>query len=274
MGRLTDDDRRWGPFTWGRSSWNLWRAVWSSGGGAYDEGDPRNDLTVYFAGWVVRVWLPTLLRPRRRWVDCSSYAWSTSPAGGYWDVKPREYGFCLIDGHLMLFLGAQTDDSSTTQSWSCFLPWTQWRHVRFTLYDLEGREFWTQEDRADVSGMDKFEAQREAERLCPKAVFEFDDSDGKRIRCTTHIQEREYRRGTNSFRWLSWFTKPRISRSLNLEFSEQVGPEKGSWKGGMLGHGIEMWVGEDAEAAFRRYCDMDQRSKFGAYRITYVGRVA
>ena len=76
------------------------------------------------------------------------------------------------------------------------------------------------------------------------------------------------------FRWLSVFAKPKISRSLSIEFSEEVGPEKGSWKGGTLGTGTTMLAHEDAEAAFRRYCEEDHHSKYRQYRITYVGRVS
>ena len=46
----------------------------------------------------------------------------------------------------------------------------------------------------------------------------------------------------------------KIRRSLDLEFSGETGPEKGSWKGGTVGTGIEMLPGELHEAAFRRYC--------------------
>lgn len=273
MGRLTDNDRRFGPLTWGECGkhWRPWRAVWSSGGG--DERDARNSLTVYAFGWIVRLWLPSILRPWKQWVDTSRYAWSKGPGAGYWEVEPREFGFSLSEGFLQLFLGPQTDDSTTTKSWCCHLPWTQWRHVRFTLYDLDGNEFWTQRDADPVKvGEYPWQHRQEAEALAPKAVFEFDDFDGKRISATTHIEEREWRLGTGWFKWLALFAKPRIRRSLDIKFSEEVGPEKGSWKGGTTGHGIDMLAHEDAEAAFRRYCEQEQRAKNATYRITYVGR--
>ena len=64
--------------------------------------------------------------------------------------------------------------------------------MRFTLYDLEGHEFWTQrDDEKRAVGFAAFDAQSEATALAPKAFFEFDDFDGKRIKATTHIEERE-----------------------------------------------------------------------------------
>lgn len=273
MGRLTDNDRHLGPITYARSSWSPWRLVYSSGG----EDEKFNSITAYAFGWVARLKLPNILQPWRRKIVAQSWDAATVARMGrnwYYDEHPREYGFSLHEGFLQLFLGAQTHDSETTQSWSTHLPWTQLRHVRFTLYDLEGYEFWTQrEDEKRAQGFASFDAQREATALAPKAVFEFDDHDGKRIKATTHIEEREWRLGTGWFRWLSVFAKPKISRSLSIEFSEEVGPEKGSWKGGTLGTGITMLAHEDAEAAFRRYCEEEHRSKYQSYHITYVGRV-
>jgi hypothetical protein len=105
----------------------------------------------------------------------------------------------------------------------------------------------------------------------PKARFELDDYDGKRIQAATHIEEREWRFGTGWFKWLSVFRKPKIRRSLSINFSDEVGPEKGSWKGGTTGTGIDMLTDELHEAAFRRFCDQEHRSKYKNYRVTFVG---
>lgn len=270
--RLTDNDRRAGPLTYARSSWNPWRLVFSTGGG--DEEHSRNHLTAYAFGWVARLDLPTRVKPWRRWVPTGHYEWAKSPDAGYWEVHAREYGFCLNDGHLSLYLGAQTHDSTTTQDWGCFLPWTQWRHVRCSFFDEKGQHFWTEWDRPrGFKFCDNWLAVYETRNRCPSVDFEFDDHDGKRIKVATHIEERQYKFGTGWFKWLSLFRKDRLHRSLNLDFSEEVGPEKGSWKGGTTGHSIEMLPGEMHEAAFRRYCEQDHRSKYRPFRITYVGRV-
>jgi hypothetical protein len=272
MARLTDNDRHLGRFiTYARSSWNPWRLVYSSGGGA--DGDAFNHVTAYAFGWVVRVKMPRLLRPWRQWVATGHYEWAKSPDAGYWDEEPREYGFSLHEGFLQLFLGPQTNDSTTTKSWCCHLPWTQWRFVRFTLYDVDGHEFWTQYEAQRKKGGAHWDEQHAFTKAVPKAVFEFTDFDGKVIQATTHIEEREWRFGEKWCSWLSVFRAPRIRRSLDIEFSKEVGPEKGSWKGGTLGHGIEMLPGESAESAFRRYCQQEHTSKYQRFYITFLGRV-
>jgi len=187
----------------------------------------------------------------------------------YDEVFPREYGAYLADGNLHTYYGPQTHDSVTTKRKVFFLPWRNWRHVRHSLYDTQGNHFCTEHDEDGNSWV----AMSAVKDVCPKARFEFEDFDGQRIVATTNIEEREWRFGTGLFRWLSLFRRPRVSRNLSLEFSSEVGPEKGSWKGGTVGHSIEMLPGELCEAAFRRYCEKDHRSKYRTFRIRYVGPV-
>ncbi len=275
MTRLTDEDRQFGPITYARCnpSWRPLRVVLSSG--ADEDHAGTNNLTVYAFGWVARVTLPRLLDDYKvRHVATSWDAATVERLGRNWyeEHHAREYGFSLSDGFLQVFLGAQTHDSTTTQSWCTHLPWTQWRFHRFSLYDATGAEFWTQiERRGNGTKYRDFDAQREAEARCDKAVFLVDDFDGQRLTVTTHIEEREWKFGEGWFKWLSLFRKPKISRSLSINFDKGCGPEKGSWKGGLCGTSIAMLPGELHEAAFRRYCDQEHRSKYQGYRITFVG---
>lgn len=267
MTRLTENDRTFGPLAWGKTGWRPWRVVWSSGDD--EEGDYRNDVTVYAFGWVVRLLLPNILQPYR--IKHEHVGWPAATVARlgrdwYYETHPRKYGFCLSEeGHLSFYFGAQTDDSSTTQSWGYFLPWTQWRHVRHSFYGLRGELIWTELD------CNRYLEQQVAKEENPKRVFVINDFDGEVIEATTMIEEREWHFGTGWFRWLSWFRAPKVRRSLDIEFSAQVGPEKGSWKGGTLGHGIDMLPGELHEAAFRRYCEQEHRAKYQKFKIKFVG---
>lgn len=270
MSMLTDDDKQFGPLTVGRTaSWCPWRLVWSSGGDG-DCDKTANTLTAYALGWVAQVRLPNVLQPWRIRHKANWDAATVDKLGRDWyfETFPRKYGFSLCDGFLQLFLGPQTHDSMTTKDWCMHLPWTQWRHVRFSLYRLDGSHFWTKHD---TPGIEKYDEQRKAEEACPKIAFQFDDFDGERITAMCHIEEREWRFGTGWFKWLSLFRRPRIQRMLDLKFSSEVGPEKGSWKGGVLGHGTNMFPGESCESAFRRYCEQEHRSKYRKFRIAFVG---
>ena len=110
---------------------------------------------------------------------------------------------------------------------------------------------------------DMFDRNRAAEESCPSLSFEFDDFDAERIVAKTRIDEREWRFGEGWFKWLSLFRRPKVIRSLDIRFSSETGRRKGSWKGGTIGHSIDMLPGELHEAAFRRYC--------AEHNMTFVG---
>jgi hypothetical protein len=131
--------------------------------------------------------------------------------------------------------------------------------VRKSLYGLQGEHVWTepQTNWRLLNVQENIEAHRkiwEAEESCPTVSFAFTDFDGEALTAKTKIEEREWRAGTGWFKWLSYFRTPIIHRSLDIRFSGETGKRKGSWKGGTVGHSIEMNPGELHESAFRRYC--------------------
>ncbi len=268
---LTDNEKRIGPLRWGRTSWRALSLILESHGG--DDGHRWNALTIYLFGFVACLYLPRIIQPQRRKVTSQYWSPETIAKLGrdwYIDEEPREYGFCLSDGHFTLRYGIQPGDSTKDQYWGCFLPWTQWRFVRFSLYQPDGTHFYTQFERDRRKGIGCFEEQMAAEAKVDKVVFNIRDFDGEMITATTHIEEREWLFGDKWCRWLSWFRKPKIVRSLDIDFSNEVGPEKGSWKGGTIGHSIEMLADETPEQAFRRYCENEHRSKSRKYKIQLV----
>lgn len=269
--RLTGNDRRLGPVVYGHTDWRPLRLVWSSGGGTDDGDEARNTLTGYAFGWAASVRVPNLIRPLRikHVANWGSATVARLGRDWYYETHPREYGFCVSDGLLSLYFGAQTDCSDTTQSWSRFLPWTQWRFVRHSFYGLDGEHLFDEDQ--SLRGDERFEQWREQRDSVPKRTFEVEDMDGTRVAVTTFIEEREWRFGTGWFKWLSLFRRPRVQRSLDIDFGSEVGPDKGSWKGGLVGHSVAMLLGELHEAAFRRYCAQEHDSRSGAFRLRFIG---
>lgn len=260
--RWSDHDHYLGPFTYARDRRGykpLALSLSSSG----DDGE-RCQIRLSGFGHTFISALPNIVKPSRTWVDTSKHEWA-SERGGYWQVDQRAYGISYHDGLLRVFFGRQSNCSSTTQDWARFLPWTQWRHVRHSFYGLNGEHVATIPDtgKSYVDDPGRWKRERAIADATPTIAFEFDDFDGERITVTTKIEEREWRFGEGWFKWLSLFRKPRISRSLDLRFSSETGKRKGSWKGGTVGHSIEMKPGELHEAAFRRYC--------AEHQMTFVG---
>jgi hypothetical protein len=273
--RYGDNDKHFGPFTFCRHDkhWTIKGIELNSGGQDDDEDDGRNGchLLLHTAWWTLILELPRIVRPKRKWVDCSKW---NGAGSGYWAENGRVYGFTVSDGYLSVKYGVQTNDSSTDQSWGWLLPWTQWRFVRHSLYGLLGEHVWTELEKGAKRGIDRYEARRAAEDAVPKALFSIIDFDGQKITATTHIEEREWRFGEGWFKWLSLFRRPKIRRSLSISFDKEVGKSKGSWKGGMVGTSIDMLRGELHEAAFRRFCAEEHRSKEGRYRVTFAGPIS
>lgn len=248
--KWSDNDKYLGPFTLSRNGSYRHTGIILGSGDGDEYAGCRIRISLF--GWTLISALPPIIKPWRRWVDTSRYDWS-SPNGGYWDTGAREYGFTLSDGHLSVALGRVTMDSATEQRWGCFLPWTQWRHVRRSHYGLTGKHLWTEPECRAFDG-DAWAVLDAARNAVPAAVFAFKDFDGEELTARTTIEEREWQFGVGWFKWLSLFRKPKISRDLEIAFSGETGKRKGSWKGGTIGHSITMLPGELHESAFRRYC--------------------
>lgn len=270
--RYSGNDRHLWPFTFCKLSKSYHPLGIVLDSGAHEDQRGGCHIRLSGFGYMLICELPPLVRDYR--IRHSAKTWDAATIARmgrdwYEERHSREYGFTFSEGNLHTYFGPQTGDSSTTKGRVFFLPWRDWRFVRHSHYDLKGKHFHTEHENARNS----WEASSAVRDACPKVRFEFDDFDGQRIVVTTHIEEREWRFGTKFCRWLSWFRRPKIRRDLALEFSSEVGPEKGSWKGGTTGHSIEMLPGELHEAAFRRYCDQEHRSKYRPFTIKYVGPV-
>ena len=255
--KWSDDDRKFGPFIYAPDKYGNLAAALGSG----DEEYPGCRIRFSAFGHTLIVALPAIIKPWRKKVVASSWDAATVARLGrdwYYDTHEREYGFSCSEGFLRVFLGRQTDDSSTTQSWSYFLPWTQWKFIRHSIYDLDGKFFATEVERVSSlgtqEGRDLWEQWQATLKRCQTCSFSFKDFDGEELTVKTRIEEREWHFGTGWFKWLRFFRKAKIHRSLDLEFSGETGKRKGSWKGGTIGHSIEMLPGELHESAFRRYC--------------------
>lgn len=270
--RWSDHDKHFGPFTYARDTYGKPLGIVIDSG---DEESPGCHMRVRGFGHTLLIDLPQIIQPWRRKVIAESWDAATVARIGrnwYFDVHEREYGFQLSDeGYLQVFLGRQTDDSSTEQRWSCFLPWTQWRFVRESWFGVSGEHIHTVRQSSKRGAMISERVEFERSATIPKVSFSFADYDGEQNTATTFISEMEWRLGTKWFKWLSLFVRPRVRRHLDISFSKEVGPEKGSWKGGTLGHGIEMLPGELHEAAFRRYCTQEHRAKGGNFHLRFVG---
>ena len=277
MNRLTTNDKNIGPIT--IAKWSKQFSAYVSSG---NDEHPQAYLLLTAFGLALRVpiWSKILPLWKERWVECNWDAETVKRLGrtGYWATHERRFGFALSNmgngyDFFQLFYGPSTHDSSTTKCWSKFIPWKQWRNVRHSLYTPKGEHFFTElkwnPNNGDKSkSMFVFFDQKEK---CPSVSFGFEDYDGEFIVAKCLIEEMEWRRGEGWFKWLGFIFKPKIKRSLDISFDREVGPEKGSYKGGTIGHGIGMNDGESPQQAFERYCSKEHTSRHRKFVIKFIG---
>lgn len=270
---MTDNDKNWGPFTLAR--WKNRIAFEIESG---DDEDPESCVRMMAFGWALRCRIPMwVCPPIRKKVEANWDEATVKRLGRNWyyDVTERCFGVSLSNmgngyDFLQVSYGASTHDSRTDKSWCKHLPWKQWRCVRHSVYEPDGKHFATEQK---GKGSDDFFAFMRLCEQCPASKFLFRDYDGQEITATCHIEEREWHRGEGWFKWLKWFWPKKIRRSLDIKFSAEVGSEKGSWKGGTTGHGIEMLPGENPQGAFVRYCAAGHRGKGRTTPLTFIGPV-
>lgn len=251
-----EGDRYFGPFTYSRDrrGYRPFGIMLGS-----DDGDDYPGCRIRFSafGHTFIAALPPIIKPWKRWIEIKSEPTRSQMIEqgrkpGYWDCHEREYGFSAVEGALHLHYGPQTHDSETSKVKVWFYPWCEHRCVRHSIYDLAGDLFATLPEWG-LQNKNGWEAKNALENACPVARFEFADYDGERITATCRIEEREWKRGKGLFR-LFYLGRNTIRRSLDLRFSSEVGRRKGSWKGGTIGHSIDMLPGELHQSAFERYC--------------------
>lgn len=234
----------------------------------FEEDSDSNSLNIKFMKYSFWFRIPQIIKPKRVWVDLSQYNLATEHNGkkGYWKNIRREYGIMTFDGSLHIHYGIQPgswsrDDpknSDHTKVW--FIPWLNKRYIRTSYYDVVNQSHlktYLANERANY-----FEDEFKFKESIRKMNIKFNDFDGEEITAKAFIEEREWRHGLGLFKWLTWFIKPTIQRNLWIDFDKEVGYEKGSWKGGVMGQGIDMMVGESAQSAFLRYANGTGRYKY------------
>jgi len=164
-----------------------------------------------------------------------------------WIIKhfdcERSYGFTFCDTGLHIHYG------KTKVFW---YPWSwdfykRWEAVSGDSY-ARGQLFWVEVPRRMNYG-----------QLATKntASYAYTRKNGgvQNVTATYYVSRMEWR-----CRWLKWLPWPRkISTSIDVAFSDEVGEGSGSWKGGVLGCGYELLPEETPLGCLRR---MERERKF------------
>lgn len=194
--------------------------------------------------------LPQIIKPTTKKVIATTWNEETVKRIGrnwYEEKVEREYSIAWSGDHVSIHYGALTHDSETDKYKGFFIPWIQYRFVRLSYYNSDGKLLFNEPKKHHWGIF--------FDTLVPKSKFNLIDFDGEEIEATVHTLEREWRKGEGYFKWISLFYKPIIRRCIEINFNKEVGEEKGSWKGGTIGHSIELLKDEMQDGAMKRYCE-------------------
>lgn len=148
-----------------------------------------------------------------------------------YDIE-RAYGFSFTRDSLHWSWG-----SRTCVYW---YPWT-WDRCRWTILRPDGTSW------REFRGLSRSDI---PDALKEKHPYNYLMHDGTVQTCiaTIYGEQREWR--LKCAKWLPWPRK--VRRSISVEFSEEMGPKRGSWKGGVIGTGHDWKSGERMVDALRR----------------------
>lgn len=273
--RWGDINYHWGIFTWSPNG--TYRHVGISYRTSCEE-DKGSYIKIAFWWWTLLIESPNFIEPYKEWVDLTDRPWNKDKEGssGYWDVKDLEWGVDFTNTHMHAHWRYNHLDSwpasvpgSKNICWE--YPFLAYTFVRKSWYTPIGKHFATLwEDSRYRNDWDTISA---IEDRLEKVQYEIIDYDGEKNIATCHIEEWEWHRGDRSFRWLKYFTKPLIKRSVEINLQKELGPEKGSWKGGLMGTSINMLPGESIDDAFKRWCDEEHPGKYKNYRVKLIRKI-
>lgn len=221
----------------------------------YDE-EEENDLAIYFGPWyrwykLDKQWFA----PESKWVDTSHYEWATpGPDGrcGYTSKTRKKYGFRLDKHSLAIFHGLDTDSWPNPDQTNIYFPFTEYRRVHMDFLDHELNFVERYQD--NVNGSINFDSLRDVESRAPILEMEFKDYDGTVVKATARFTRSKYRLGTKWAKFLGYLVPSKMYHHIDLNFDQEVGPQKGSWKGGTMGITTQRFPEESARDCMIRVC--------------------
>lgn len=244
--------------------------------GIYGDGDANtNYLNVGFGKWLWIFEIPQLIKPKMKQSEYNKEVMLTIPT---------QYGITWFEESILIHYGQQPgcwirDDPDNSDKVKVINSPLQLHHVRWDAYFADGEyacsgEYlrdWIMsyhEDKpynADTRNIDfqtvpLFKFPDSDNVATDKPIFRFynitDPFDGAKTVARVNIEEREWIRG--KWNWLRRVLKHvplcrLVRRYINIEFRDEVGKRKTSWKGGIVGMSFDMYPTETIDQCCNRF---------------------
>ena len=156
--------------------------------------------------------------------------------------SPR-WGIWICDGVVFIEHGGKGNwGGNKTKSFD--LPFFTWKHMCHLVETKDGK----MTDSKELGSENPYIFYGDDEKVRKHDRIYVDPYDGEKVNCHFWKEYREWRP-----KWLTWtslFAKKR--NYIEIEFDNEVGSRKGSWKGGVMGTSYDMKPHESAVECFER----------------------
>jgi hypothetical protein len=166
---------------------------------------------------------------------------------GIQDCESAAWGFNYHDNTIWWYTGGGGNFSGG-KKWKTFvMPWNlEWYRTSLLLKD----DTWDNEFKGDRK--DYYDDTKWGDKKWSIQADYLDRHNNKTVSSTIYVYEREWRRkGLMKLPLVSKLFN-RVSKSLDISFSEEVGSVKGSWKGGTIGRSTPVNAGESIMECIER----------------------
>lgn len=163
------------------------------------------------------------------------------------------WGFNYHDNTAWFYIGGENGVSEGKKWKTIHMPWQlTWVRTSTKLQDgtwfhetLKNRKKWNAND-PDGNQYGTYEWLKK--NKWQETYLYQDISDGTTVQATVGLRIQEWR--PRGMKWTKLFAK--IRKSIDIDFDQEVGKEKGSWKGGVLGCSYDLIEDETPLECLRR----------------------
>ena len=183
------------------------------------------------------------------WHSVFKFPWK-SKRFPYGDCDAPHYGIMIHGNTLWIHYGGNGNLRGGSKYFSWHLPFFTWNHVRHDVEcKIDGVMKMCPEKSIDKYDKDGNYIPLYRNEKVNTYKYDYTDKyDGKVVPCVFWVEEREWRR-----KWLTWSKRfSKESRCIQIEFFDEVGKDKGSWKGGCMGCGYDLLPDETPMNCIKR----------------------
>jgi hypothetical protein len=193
-----------------------------------DDDDNGGKFFIQIYKTILTVDLPDWFIPPHKICRYNSYSKSF-----YDDIVVRSYSirYILSEHYISIDYGIQDErgdlsNKSTYKNALFDIPWMHHKYSSKEILNLDGSLF--------IKLPHMYADEDDVMLNYPRLRYKIEDFDGVVLGASVYLTRTTFDRGVGWFSWLKYITKPMVVYALNIEYDDEFGVRKDSWKGGTL----------------------------------------